>query len=98
MGKGNILLSVRGIRIKSYGERNFIGKKKITLKTVVLRSNILINSYLKRYYKTLHQRLLKKLLAWVQERSMSRQIWTISLSKELKERKVAEVQIKWSDY
>lgn len=79
-------------------KRKFMGKK-ITLKIAVVRSNILINSYLKRWhYKTLDQRLLKKLLAGVRERSMSRQIWTISLSKESKERKEAEVQIKSSNY
>lgn len=71
MGNGNIVLSVRGIKIKSYSERNFVGEK-ITLKIAMLRSNVLTNNYLKRYYKTLYQRLLKKLLVWVQGSSMSR--------------------------
>lgn len=62
MGKGNILLSVRGIK-RNLTVKEILWEKKITLKIAVLRSNILSGSSLKRrYYKTLYQRLLKKLL------------------------------------
>lgn len=45
-GKGNILVSLRGTKIKSYNERSFGGEKN-TLNIAVLRTNVLINSYLK---------------------------------------------------
>ena len=46
VGKGNILVSLRGTKIKSYNERNFMGEKT-TLNTAVVRTNVLINSHLK---------------------------------------------------
>ena len=81
VGKGNILVSLRGTKIKSYNERNFRGGKN-TLNTAVLRTNVLINSHLKEDIVKLTATTKEMTRLSSRERSMRGQIRTISLSKD----------------